>query len=267
VSIHGQLTLDGQQLVDESGDAVQLKGVSSMWLNWDPTGYAENLEGLRWMRDNWGLTIIRAAMGVDAEGAYLEDPETAKRQVKTIIQNAITAGVYVLVDWHDHEADLHQEEAEAFFDEISAEYGDVPNVLYELFNEPLDISWTGAVKPYHEGVSSVIRANDPDNVIILGTPNWSQDVDIAAQSPVGGTNLMYTLHFYSCSHGADLRAKAAAAYELGLPLFVTEWGASDADGGVDGIVCEAEAQAWHDWMDPRGISWTAWKLDGCTDST
>lgn len=267
VSVHGQLRLDGQQLVDESGDAVQLKGVSSMWLNWDPTGYAENLEGLRWMRDNWGLTIIRAAMGVDAEGAYLEDPAKAKSQVRTIIQNAIAAGVYVLVDWHDHEADLHQDESEAFFDEISSEYGDVPNVLYELWNEPLDVSWTGALKPYHEAVSSVVRANDPDNVIILGTSNWSQDVDIAAESPVAGTNLMYTLHFYACSHGADLRAKASAAYDLGLPLFVTEWGASDADGGVDGIVCEADAQAWHDWLDPRGISWAAWKLDGCTDST
>lgn len=267
VATHGQLTLDGQQIVDEDGKAVQLKGVSSMWLNWEPTGYAESLAGLKWMRDNWNVSLIRAAMGVDAEGAYLEDPDTATRQVTTIIENAIEAGVYVLVDWHDHEAHLHQSEAEAFFDELSAKYGDEPNVLYELFNEPLDISWASDLKPYHQAVSGVIRDNDPDNIIILGTPNWSQDVDIAAQSPVSGSNLMYTLHFYSCSHGSALRSKATAAYNAGLPLFVTEWGATDADGGVDGLVCEPEAQAWHDWMDPRGISWAAWKLDGCTDST
>lgn len=267
VSEHGQLSLDGQQIVDAAGNAVQLKGPSSMWLNWEPTGYAENLEGLRWMRDNWNISLIRAAMGVDEEGAYLEDPAKAKAQVTTIIENAIAAGVYVLVDWHDHAAEEHQDQAEAFFDEISAEYGDVPNVLYEVFNEPLDISWTDVLKPYHESVSSVIRANDPDNIIILGTPNWDQDVDVAAQSPVSGTNLMYTLHFYACSHGADYRAKAQAAYDAGLPLFVTEWGATHADGGLDGIVCEADAQAWHDWMDPRGISWAAWKLDGCEDSS
>jgi len=267
VSVHGQLTLDGQQIVDEAGNKVQLKGPSSMWLNWEPTGYAENLEGLIWMRDNWNLSIIRAAMGVDEEGAYLEDPATAKRQVKTIIDNAIQAGVYVLVDWHDHNADEHQDEAEAFFDEISAEYADVPNVLYELYNEPLDIDWTSVLKPYHEAVSSVIRANDPDNIIVLGTPNWDQDVDVAAQNPLSGTNLMYTLHFYACSHGSSYRAKAQAAYDAGLPLFVTEWGATPADGGLDGTVCEADAQAWHDWMDPRGISWAAWKLDGCEDSS
>lgn len=267
VSVHGQLSLDGQQIVDEAGNAVQLKGPSSMWLNWEPTGYAENLQGLIWMRDNWNLSIIRAAMGVDEEGAYLEDPATAKRQVKTIIDNAIQAGVYVLVDWHDHNADEHQDEAEAFFDEISAEYGDVPNVLYETFNEPLDLDWTSVLKPYHEAVSSVIRANDPDNLIILGTPNWDQDVDVAAGNPLSGTNLMYTLHFYACSHGAYERAKAQAAYDAGLPLFVTEWGATPADGGLDGTVCEADAQAWHDWMDPRGISWAAWKLDGCEDSS
>lgn len=267
VGRHGQLRVQGTQMVDEQGTVVQLKGVSSMWLNWEPTGYAESLEGLRFMRDNWGLQIIRAAMGVDEDGAYLEDPVKAQRQVETIIDNAMELGVYVLVDWHDHAAELHQEQAEAFFDNLSRLYGDVPNILYEVYNEPLDVSWNAVLKPYHERIVGAIRNNDPDNIVILGTPNWSQDVDVAASSPVSGSNLMYTLHFYACTHKAELLNRASSALAAGLPLFVTEWGAAHADGGLDGIVCESDAAVWHDWMDDNYISWTAWKLDGCTDST
>jgi hypothetical protein len=102
---------------------------------------------------------------------------------------------------------------------------------------------------------------------VLGTPNWDQDVDIAAQSPVAGKNLMYALHFYACTHRAPERDKAKLARSRGLPLFVSEWGATNADGGLDGLVCESDAQAWHDWLDASNISWAAWKLDGCTDSS
>jgi endoglucanase len=263
VSLHGALAVSGTNLVDESGAPVKLEGISSMWLNWDATGYAENADGLAWMRDNWNLEVFRVAMGVDAEGAYLEDPSAAKNKVNRIVQNAIDLGVYVIIDWHDHEALSHQAEAVAFFREMSETWGDYPNVLYEVFNEPLAVDWATELAPYHRTLVSAIRENDPDNLILLGTPNWDQDVDVAALNPLSGSNLLYTLHFYACTHGAEYRNKAKSARALGLPLFVTEWGATHADGGVDGIVCETEARAWHDWLDQTNISWTAWKLDGC----
>jgi endoglucanase len=268
VEAHGQLTVVGTELVDQNGDAVQLKGVSSMWLNWETQGYAEDAEALLWMRDHWNLSVIRAAMGVEPSGAYLSNPEHARTQVETIVDNAIAAGVYVIIDWHDHNATLHQEQSVAFFSEIAAKYADVPNVIYEPFNEPLAIDWATSLKPYHEAVVSAIRAVDPDNVIILGTPSWSQSVDAAARDPLEGTNLMYTLHFYSCTHTGWLRSRAQSALTAGLPLFVTEWGASDADGGRDGLVCLDEAKLWLDFFEANKISWTAWKLDDCAaDST
>jgi hypothetical protein len=198
---------------------------------------------------------------------YLADPAKNKVWVNTIVQNAIDAGVYVIIDWHDHEALLHKAEALAFFDEMSERWGGYPNVIYEVFNEPLDLNWSAELKPYHEEVVAAIRANDADNVIVLGTPNWDQDVDVAASDPLSGSNLMYTLHFYACTHQAELRQRAQAAFQSGLPLFVTEWGATHADGGLDGVVCDAEARAWHDWLDSANISWAAWKFDGCADST
>ncbi|MEU5963971.1 cellulase family glycosylhydrolase [Micromonospora parva] len=267
VERHGQLRVCGTTMCDKSGARVQLRGISSMWLNWETAPYAENLSALRWMRDNWNLQVIRAAMGVEPAGAYLSDPAKARAQVETIINNAVTAGVYVIVDWHAHEAQNNQSQAVAFFGDLARRYGNLPNVIWEPYNEPLQVSWTNVIKPYHQAVVSAIRAADPDNIIVLGTPTWSQDVDVAAASPVAGTNLMYTLHFYSCTHGSSLRAKGDAAIRAGLALFVTEWGASNADGGLDGRACLPEAQSWIDWMKANGISWTAWKLDVGTDTT
>ncbi len=262
-------------MLDEHGSVVQLKGVSSMWLNWDDMGYAQNKEGMRWMRDHWGMTVFRAAMGAalppdsteTEDDTYSGNPTEAEAKVRQIVENAIELGVYVIIDWHDHEAETRQALAEGFFAEMARDYGAYPNVIYEVYNEPLDISWSSTLSSYHEAVLGSIRAEDADNIVILGTPNWSQDVDVAAGNPISGTNLMYTLHFYACSHGDELMAKAADAYSAGLPIFVTEWGAADADGGVDGVVCESQAAAWLDWLDARSIGWAAWKLDGCSDST
>ncbi|MEO8183220.1 MAG: glycoside hydrolase family 5 protein [Deltaproteobacteria bacterium] len=262
----GQLRVEGSDLMDQAGNPVQLKGVSTMWLNWEQN-YAGSKAGLRWLRDNWGLRVVRAAMGVEPTGAYLTSAPPMINQVRTVVHNAIDLGVYVIIDWHDHTAELHQDDAVSFFAQMAEEFGAYPNVFYEIYNEPKQISWPQVLKPYHQAVSAAIRERDPDNVIIMGTPVWSQAVNLAADDPVPGTNLMYTVHFYSCTHRAQQRAQAQYAHDKGTAIFVTEWGATAADGGTNpaGQVCTEEAQTWHDFMDSTGISWTAWKLDDCPD--
>lgn len=268
VELHGKLHVSGTELRDASDRPIQLKGVSSMWLNWETDGYAENLEGLKWLRNNWNLSLIRASMGITPNGAYLTNPEKAEAQVTQIVDNAIAAGVYVIIDWHEEKAPDHQDESVDFFSRMASKYAGVPNVIYETFNEPTELTWA-QIKPYHEAVVAAIRAADPDNesIVVLGTPNWSQDVDVAAKDKLAGNNLMYTLHFYSCTHGNYLMSKAKIAMQRGAPLFVTEWGATNADGGLDGLVCLDQAQNWMDFMNEYNISWAAWKFDNCQDST
>jgi len=263
VELHGQLHVTGTEIRDASDKAIQLKGVSSMWLNWEHAPYAENLTALQWLRNNWHLNLIRAAVGVGQNGDYLDDPAFALKQVEQIIDNAVAAGVYVLVDWHSSAKPAHPAEAVAFFSQIADKYKGVPNVIYETFNEPLKLDWSTELKPYHEAVVAAIRESEPNSIIVLGTPNWSQDVDIAAADPLVGDNLMYTLHFYACDHGQYLINKGNSALAKGLPLFVTEWGATAADGGLDGAVCQVKAQLWLDWMKSKRIGWAAWKLDSC----
>jgi aryl-phospho-beta-D-glucosidase BglC (GH1 family) len=267
---HGQLRVEGRDLVDSCGEPVQLKGVSSMWLNWEYDGYATNFDAMKWMVDNWHISVFRAAMGTEAQNGYLINDvarDNMVTQVRQIVDNAIALGIYVIIDWHTNYASAQTAESIAFFTEMAQLYGQTPNVMYEPWNEPLAADWETDVKPYHEAVVSAIRAVDPDNIIILGSPQWSQLPTMAIDSPVSGDNLMYTMHFYSCTHGTDIRDNAWVAYNNDVPIFVTEWGATHADGGLDGIVCETEAEDWMKYLDKMNTSWVAWKLDGCSDSS
>jgi endoglucanase len=271
VAIHGQLQVAGTQLLDQAGAPVQLKGVSSMWLNWETSPFAESKQGLSFMRDNWKLSAIRAAMGTDSGvGGYLGNRSTMQTKVEKIVQHAIELGVYVLVDWHTEQAVNQQTDAVAFFSAMATKYGAYPNVIWEPYNEPNGFTWP-QIKTYHEAVVAAIRAVDPDNLIVLGTPNWSQYVDVAAADPVAGTNLLYTLHFYSCDHTQWLRDRGNTAIAAGLPLFVTEFGATYSDGGLvsnnHNYVCETEANLWFAWMAQNNLSGLAWKLDRCSDAS
>ena len=123
-----------------------------------------------------------------------------------------------------------------------------------------EVDWDGCIRPYAQTVISAIRENDPDNIIIVGTPNWSQDVDAVLENPLEGENIMYTLHFYAGSHGQELMDKAQTAIDGGLPVFCTEWGTSTDSGG--GGVFYDETYAWMDFLDENSISWCNWSIGG-----
>ena len=142
-----------------------------------------------------------------------------------------------------------------FFGEMSERYKDSNAVLYEICNEPNgNVTWNDNVKPYAETVIPVIRANT-NAIILVGSPTWSQDLHEAAKNPINAENIMYTCHFYAGTHTDWLRQRIA---DCGLPVFVSEWGTSAADG--NGGVYLDEAQRWIDFMNERGISWANWSL-------
>ena len=261
VSVHGALSVSGTQIVDESGSPVSFAGSSLFWSNMGfgaEEFYNENV--VDWIQQDWNSTIVRAAMGVDEYGGYLSDPAGNENRVTTVVDAAIANGMYVIIDWHSHHAEDYRDDAIDFFREMAQRYGDTPNVIYEIYNEPLSVSWSNTIKPYAEAVIEEIRAIDPDNLIIVGTPFFSQDVDVASQDPIlGYDNIAYTLHFYAGTHGASLRQKAQTAIDNGIALMVTEWGTVNADG--DGAVDEFSTQQWMSFLDQNNISHLNWALN------
>lgn len=249
-----RLSVNGTFLVNERQEKVVLKGVSLGWHNWWPRFY--NASAVKNLKEQWGCTLLRAAMGVEPEGAYLSDPEKALTCVTTVVDAAIKNDMYVIVDWHSH--GIHTQEARQFFSKMVHRYKGVPNVIYEVFNEPVEDSWE-AVKAYAEEIISAIRSVDKDALILVGTPHWDQDLHLAADNPITGVrNVMYTLHFYAATHQKELRERADYALKKGLPVFVSECAGMEASG--DGRLDKKEWNEWLQWMKRHHISWAAWSV-------
>ncbi len=257
VETYGMLKVSGNKIVDKNGNPVQLRGMSLFWSNpnWGGEKFY-NINVVTNLARYWGANIIRAAMGVE-NGGYLTTPNTEKNKVKTIVEAAKTTGIYVIIDWHAH--DVHTTEAVSFFSEMAQLYKDYDNVIFEIFNEPDYESWA-TVKQYALQVIQAIRSKGANQLIVVGTPTWSQDVDIAANDPITGySNIAYTLHFYAGTHKQFLRDKAVTAMNKGLALFVTEWGTCDASG--NGGLDLTESQVWINFMDQYKLSWCNWSLN------
>jgi endoglucanase len=256
----GQLKVEGSKLLAEDGRQIQLRGVSSYGLQW--AGRYANENVLRWLRDDFNIQVWRSAMYL-TEGGYLTQ-RTLKLIVEESVEAAIKLGIYVIIDWHvhlDRDPNKYKHEALPFFAEMAQKYGSYPNVIYEICNEPngSDVTWGGSIKPYAEEVIAEIRKYDGDNIIIVGTSTWSQDVDIAAFDPIQTENIMYTLHFYAGTHGKNIQNKVKMAVEMGLPIFVTECGTTQASGS--GGIYEKEFLEWLSLLKIHQISWVNWSLN------
>lgn len=263
VSYNGTLSIKNNSLVNKYGEKIQLKGISTHGLQW--YGEFANEQVIRTLRDEWGTNLFRIAMYTNENG-YIQN-RNLKEKVKEIVNIAIKLDMYVIIDWHilsDGNPLIYKEEAKEFFREMSLLYKDTPNVIYEICNEPNGVDWDNSIKPYAEEVISVIRENSKNSIIIVGTGTWSQDVDKAALNPINDRNVMYALHFYSGTHKDWLRDRAKDVLNK-IPLFVSEWGVSDASG--NGGIFLDEAKKWINFMNENNLSFAVWSLSNKNESS
>ena len=268
-----RLQVKGTQLVNSSGKKVQLRGISTHGLSWYPE-YV-NQSAFTFMKKNWKVNAVRLAMYTAEYNGYCTGDASNQRKLEACIDNGVkyatNAGMYVIIDWHilsDGNPQQNQKEALKFFKKMAKKYKNNTNVIYEICNEPNGGTSWSTIKKYAEKIIKGIRTYDKKAVILVGTPNWSQDVDQAALSPVSKKyrkNVMYTLHFYAATHKEWLRDKAQAALDKGLPLFVSEFSICDASG--NGGLDKAEAKKWLTFLDKNNISYMAWSLSNKAESS
>ncbi|MBO5387876.1 MAG: cellulase family glycosylhydrolase [Lachnospiraceae bacterium] len=266
---HGKLSVKGTDIVDKDGTMYQLKGVSTHGIAWFPD-YV-NKDCFQTFRDDWGANLIRLAMYTHENGGYCTDGD--KEYLKGLIDNGVNyateLGMYVIVDWHilhDLNPQVNKEEAKKFFQEMSAKYKGYDNVIYEICNEPNGGTSWADVKSYAEEIIPIIRENAPDAIIIVGTPNWSQDVDIAAQDPITGyDNIMYAAHFYAATHTDSIRNKVQTALDSGLPVFISEFSICDASG--NGAIDYGQADKWFDLINTNNLSYAGWNISNKNETS
>lgn len=276
VSENGALRKKGSKIVGMSGEPVQIAGPSLYWSIWGGEKLY-NGDVIRTVATSWNASLVRAAIAVENAGGYLTKPDQQIGYAKAVVDAAIENGIYVLVDWHDHNANLHIPQAKQFFSKMAQTYQNTPNVIWEIWNEPDNENGTGNngydtwadIRSYADSIIPVIRQYS-SNLIVVGTPNWSADPATASKEPLADTNVAYTLHFYAGTHGASSRKNAETAISNNAAVFITEFGTTDASGGkTDSTLYLDETATWLDWADFNKISWANWSLstidEGCSE--
>ena len=252
----GRLKVSGKNIVSENGKKVQLKGASTHGIAWFPQYVNKScFQSFKKM----GVNTIRLALYSDPGAGY---SKSLYQKVDEGIRYATELGMYVILDWHilnDGNPKTHQKEALKFFARYAKKYGKQKNILYEICNEPNgDVTWKRDIKPYANKVIKRIRKYDKKNIVVVGTPTWSQDVDLVAESPLKQKNVVYALHFYAATHTDFLRDKVRKAYEAGLPMLVSEFSICDASG--NGGIDKKSATKWMNLLKKYKIGYVAWNI-------
>ena len=262
-----KLKVIGTKLCDDSGKAVQLRGISTLGFRYPEYMTKESFETFR---DEWGANTIRLAMYTDEPGGYCTDgdKEELKRLMIKGVEIATELSMYVIVDWHilyDKSPMVYKDEAIKFFDEMSKLFADHTNVIYEICNEPQESPFGTVIRPYANEVIPIIRKHDNDALIIVGTNSWSQDVEDVIGQELEDENVIYALHFYATTHQEKLMKKAVTALEAGIPIFISECSICDASG--DGIIDYDWGKKWIDFADENQMSYIVWNLSNKQESS
>ena len=263
----GRLQVSGTKLTDESGNIIQLRGVSTHGISWFPD-YV-NYDAFATLRDDWGANVVRIAMYPEEYNGYLSGGD--KAALKQIIDNGVNyatqLGMYVIIDWHvlNYAPSRHTQEACDFFAEMASKYSGHDNVIYEICNEPVGADWNADIKPYAETVIGTIRQFDDHALILVGTNTWSQDVDSVVGNMLDDGNVMYVAHFYAGTHKENIRNKISTALNAGVPVFISECSICDASG--NGGIDYASANEWLDFMNSNQLSFIAWSLSNKAETS
>jgi hypothetical protein len=256
--------------VEFGGPGTSVAGVSLFWSNGRyGNDLFYNAEAVKWLKDDWGAQIVRAAMAVNDQttpagglGGYLEAPFDNKFNVQKVVNAAIENGMYAIIDYHAHNAQATTAQAVQFFREMATFYGNFNNVIYEIYNEPVNTSWD-QIKAYAQPVVAAIRAVDPNNLIIVGTPTFSSDLAAVTgdnNNPFRtDPNIAYTLHFYA-GEGAhnQYQTRITNAMNAGIAVFVTEWGTTGANGLTAPNM--PSTNAWMTFLRDNNVSHCNWAL-------
>lgn len=269
VQVHGVLGTSGNKIVGQkSGKEAMLRGMSMFWS--DATGIQYyNKEVIKWAVNNLKIDVFRYAMGIeyydsdggtsnklDAGYSYKGNPDMQKSKIDQMVEAAIENDIYIIIDWHSHRADSEKSQAASFFKEMAQKYNNVPNIIWEVFNEPVN-QGSGAIASYANDVISGIRGTGNNNLALVGTPSWSQ-MPNGSCGTVNQKNVGYVFHFYAGTHSVGQFSGNINSCRSNNAVFITEWGTTTADGKGDANT--SASSSWTDFMEQNKISNCNWSL-------
>jgi len=265
------LSVSGRYIKDSSGKNVILRGVSLVDVA-VANSRTRNTNALIDMAtdnaDGWYARVVRLPVypnSIDGQPGWTADPDTYfTKHLDPAVQYCISKQIYCIIDWHyikDYTSSDVDTATRAFWNYVAPKYASSPNVIFELYNEPIypdDWStWKKTAQPWVD----IIRAAAPKNLILIGGPRWSQNVAEAATSPFAGGNLVYVAHIYPEQGGQDVWDSWFGDSSSTVPYFITEWGWQQGGSVPTSGTTSGYGIPFSAYLDSKGVSWTAWVFD------
>lgn len=270
------LSVVGNHLVDPRGKLVTLRGVSVLAPEHNaecqgckPKPTAEMIGMAADASQGWHARVVR----IPITRAAVKD---TRLNLKTVIEPAVAAAtranLYVIIDLHlvdDYGpgGKVSQASLIEFWRPVARRYRDEPHVMFEVFNEPIKPDNWETFRTFIQPVVDAIREEAPQNIILVGSPNWSTRVNEAARQPLKGRNLVYVYHLYpnqGPASAANLESRFGAAAKS-IPIMLTEFGWNPREPYADDVT-RGTTQEWGEplraYLDQRpNISWVSWIFD------
>ena len=300
----------GTQIQNSKGQPVRLRGVNVASLEWTSNGEGHIVQTVKTAIDDWKVNHIRLPLAQDrwfGKAPEQKDEGRAYRAlVKEIVDLCASKGCYIILDLHWSDCgewgvnigqhSMPDKNSLAFWKDFAPVYANHPAVLYDLYNEPHDVSWDvwlkgGTVKDRpntrrggeprtFEAVGmqpllDAVRATGAKNVVIAGGLDWAYDFSGILQGrqlkDPDGNGVIYANHAYNNKgHSVDVWISRMEKAAASLPIIVSEFGGSGGPnrrGRRGGTTAKPASSPGDDWLlhvmqviEDHKWSWTAWDL-------
>lgn len=275
----GGYYVQGNRILDSNGNVHVFRGLARPSHEWTPKGENVSLADFQKIA-SWGANVTRLSLN---QGFWLPGHAKYDGQYQANIDQAIQwaheAGLDVILDLHwSDRGDMNNTDTKqqrmadknsvAFWQSVAMRYSLDNGVLFELYNEPHDVSWDvwrnggdsgdGFQVIGMQSLYDTVRGAGANNLILVGGLDYAFDLSGISQNRITGGNIVYVTHPY------DFANKSPGMWEVKFgflaatdPIFITEFGSFDCSTSYTSTLLK--------YAKDRGMSWTgwAWYPGGC----